>query len=246
MPSGRTRAVGCLVVLAIWSMALGGLGDLAGAEKANSRTYAPVAPRSAVEQVARANLEVIRGWLADKDFASAAETTQGLIGLTELLEHRLSAGQWKDQTKVLREASHRLASAAKNKDAADADKAAKECEDALAVLARLPIEEDRLALRDFRPYGVKKTWMLLMDGVYQDAKAAKTGREIENLAYFLAEGGNVVAHFEDQAEWRKGAGEMSAAALELAKQARTLDAAAAKTALKGVYQRCERCHAVFK
>jgi hypothetical protein len=232
LPRWQTLAlVGFLVAL---------LGVLCAAEPAEEG-YAPVAPAPAVHAALRSNLKVVRDWLDQKDLQSAAQAAQDTAALSHLFIAQGSKAGWRSNATALAEASTRLAATARNNDADGCAKLTDECSRLLDVLAKEPPGKPAVD-KAFKPQGASRVWMRLLDGAYVDAKSAKDGPELEQLAYALAEELNALQYVRADARWRQYSRDARAAALEVVEKARGKDLAAAKTALKTVYQRCEACH----
>ena len=215
---------------------------LTGSAADRKASYEPVGTPAALHLVLRSNLLVVRDWLKEKDFASAAETIRGLTTLAELASNQSADAGWRKRCGELQQGITRLAAAAGRKAGPDADKALAECSDLLEELAKnAPGVEGRTGPTNFKPAGSTKTWMLVMEWSHVDAKSAKTARELDLLAQAIAEEANAVAWLKNDATWRADSLSVRDAALKVATQARD-DFAGAKKALKGVAQRCEVCH----
>src|SRR5689334_16706806 len=110
-----------------WRNLLGGVGLLgllwavSGAEPAR-KNYTPVVPASAVHAALRSNLETVRGWLNDKDFASATQAAQGLTALTHLYTYQGSEAAWREKAANLNSICSRLSNAARSKNEAECTK----------------------------------------------------------------------------------------------------------------------------
>jgi hypothetical protein len=235
-PTTVLACVGLAGSLLLWpgSEQLSAEGEAAG--------YVPVAPASAIHGAVESNLNLVRQWLVEKDYASAAEATTGLSALVRLHGHQSVEPEWRKRSEALRDACDQLAKAVERKSAADCDKAIAECTRLLGDMARHPPAGKPAAVKNFKPHGDSKTWMLLMDGAYVDAKRAESAKELEQSALALAEEAHVVAFLRDDAKWRLSAQEVRDAALRTARLAKEEDLATARKALKQVYQRCEACH----
>jgi hypothetical protein len=200
------------------------------------------APASALQAALESNLKLARGWLDEADFISAAQAAQGLEVLAWLYAHHGGEARWRERTTALRQACAGLAVAARRKDAADCDRAARACADLLAELAKAPPGGARPVGKDFRPPGATKTWMLLMEGAYADGKTARTPGQLARYAHEIAEEANAVSFLRSDPRWRKMAQDVRASALEAAEAARGKDVGKARKALKSVSARCEACH----
>ena len=208
--------------------------------------YTPVAPPRALHTALRINLKITEDWVNDKDYTSAAQAAQGLIVLAQLYGFQSTQKEWQQRTKALADASGRLLAAARKKDAAGCAKSAGECAGLLDELAKHPPAGPKVTVKNFATFGSTKTWMLLMDGTYVDAKAAKAPAELAELAYTLAETLNVSSHLRNDAKWRTMALDARRAALDVAAKAAADDLAGARGGLKAVYAACEACHQGYK
>ncbi len=204
--------------------------------------YSPVAPPSALQAALESNLKLARGWLDEADFISAAQAAQGLEALAWLYAHQGDELPWRERTAALRRACAGLVAVARRKDAAACEKAARSCADLLDALAKAPPAGARPVVKDFRPPGATKTWMLLMEGAYADGKTARAPEQLARYAHEIAEEANAVSFLRPDPRWRKMAQEVRAAALQAAAAARGTDLGKARTALKAVRARCEACH----
>jgi hypothetical protein len=228
---GRLALIGLALVLS---------GAFAPAEPAEEG-YVPVSPPSAVHTALRSSLKEIRDWLGGKDFASAAQEAQGLVALAHLYANQGGDPAWREKTAALADAAARLAAAAGKQDAAGCDQYARDSARLLDDLAgRNP--GARPAGSGFKPQGGTRTWMLLLDSAFTDAKWAKASPELEGFARTVAEEANVVQYLRDGASWRQSARQTRAAALEVAAKAKANDFPAAKAALKAVSRQCQACH----
>ncbi|MCI0356289.1 MAG: hypothetical protein L0099_14800 [Acidobacteria bacterium] len=153
--------------------------------------YTPVSPPRALHAALQINLKIVQDWLNEKDYTSAAQTAQGLIVLAQLHGYQSADPDWQKRTKALAEASGRLLAAARKKDTAGCEKNVRECTALLDELAKHPPAGPKMTVKNFAPFGSTKTWMLLMDGAYVDAKSARKAEELEELALALAETLNV-------------------------------------------------------
>lgn len=214
----------------------------AAVKPSTSEGFSPVAPAAVLHAAQQANLKLVQDWLNDKDFASAAEAAQGLLALAQIYQYHSVQPEWRQKTTALREACSRLIAAARAKDQAGCTKSAQNYAALLGELANTQPNGSKAEEPNFKPLGSTKTWMLLMDGSYGDAKFAETAQELETLAYALAEGANVTIHLRADARWRQAALETRAAALATVQKAQSKDLDAARASLKTVYHRCEACH----
>jgi hypothetical protein len=216
------------------------LAGLCAAEP-GAEGYRPVAPAGAVHAAVRSSLKAVQDWLDEKDLPSAAQAAQGLSALAHLYARQGSKDDWRSKADALADACTRLAQSARGKDAAACARHLAECRRFLGELAGEPPGPPLKAL-DYTPRGGTKVWMLLLDGAYTDAKSARDAAEMERLAQALAEEMNAAQYLRPDGRWRRSSREVRAAALAVADRARSNDVAAARAALKVVYQRCEDCH----
>jgi hypothetical protein len=214
----------------------------AGARKDPAPGYSPVAPASVLHAALASNLKQARDWLDDGDFASAAQAAQGLAALAWLYGQQGSDARWREKTAALRDACAALIASARRRDAGACAKAARSCAGLLAELAKTPPAPAKAPVKDFRPPGAARTWMLLMEGAYVDSKRATTPAELRRYAFEMAEEANAVSYLRAEPRWRKMTGEIRTAALLAAETAKKKDAGVARKALKAVYARCEACH----
>lgn len=211
------------------------------APKVSEAGYVPVAPVSALHAALESCLKQVGDWLKDGDFASAEQTAQGLEALAWL--HDFQGGDARRRkASALRDACAGLINAVRHKDAAACDRAMRACSDLLGELAKLKPVVPTVPVKDFRPPGPTKTWMLLMDGAYGDGKTSTNATELERQALVIAEEANAVSWLRADPRWRKMAGDVRAAALLAAETARKNDRDAARKAFKAIYTRCEACH----
>lgn len=217
-------------------------GSQGNASRGAATSYSPVAPAAAIHAGLQANLKIVRDWLADRDFASAAESAQGLVLLADVYAHQSVEAQWQDRAARLADACRKLAAEAKAERVEAADAAARECARLLDELARHPPSGDKVVLGDLKPAPATRTLMKLLDGTYSDAKYSKTPADMSNLAYVLAEGANLASHLRSDARWREAAIGMRDAAVRVAETAQKNDLDAARAELKRVYNQCESCH----
>ncbi len=231
------RAFGRMALIA---MAAGGLSWAYPVEPAEEG-YLPVAPPSAVHAALQSSLKAVRDWLGGKDFVSAAQEVQGLKALVHLYAQQGSDPAWRDKTAALADVSSRLAAAIGKQDAAGCDQQVRACARLLDDLARRS-PGARPADAGFKPQGSVRTWMLLLDDAFTDAKWAKERQELEGFARTVAEEANVVQYLRDTPRWRQYARDTRAAALEVAAKAKANDFPAAKAALEAVSRQCQACH----
>jgi hypothetical protein len=203
--------------------------------------YTPVAPPPAVHAAVRDNLKTVEDWIDRKDFASAAESSHSIAALAHLCTYQGSEPAWKDKTASLLDASSRLATAIRGKDAAACAKQIQQCNRLLDELAKTT-PGDRIADKKFKLQGSNKTWMLLMDDAVTEGLKAKKAEDLELLAGALAEEANAMQFMRTDARWRQWFQEIRTAALEASDKAKAKDLDAARVTLKSAYQRCQACH----
>jgi hypothetical protein len=207
--------------------------------------YTPVAPAAAIHFSTQAQLNLVRDWLDQKDYPSAAASVAGLAALVDLLGCQGNEPAWQEKIKALRTASEQLGSAARNKDRVECDKQCKECDRLLTELAKE--KAGSKASRSASPASAgTRTWMLLLDGTYSDARTTKSAKEMEQHAFTIAEEANLVAQLRKEGNWRDTALEVRQLALTAAEKAKAGDLDQARVQLKAAYQRCEFCHQGFK
>jgi hypothetical protein len=226
-------------------LALALLGTAPAAQQP-AEGFASVAPPSAIHAALQANLKIARNWLDQNDLGSTAQTAQALAVLAQLYGHQSADAGWRARTTALRDGCQRLAGAAGRKDAAACATALQDCDRLLADLAKGPPPGEKGKDANFQPFGSNKAWMSLLDWAYADAKSAKTAREVEGLAYLLAEETNAVGHLRPAPQWRQAAHGARDAALLAAKKARADDLPGARAALKKAYESCTACHEGFR
>src|SRR5262249_55226088 len=184
--------------------------------------YAPVAPTPAVHAAVQSSLKTVQDWLDEKDYASAAQAAQGLKGMGRLYVYPGSDPAWRERASALAEAAARLGAAARAKDVAGCARLVQDSERLLGELARSDPGK-RAIEKDFKPYGAVKTWMLLLEGSYSDAKVAKETPALGKLAYAVAEEANAAQFLRADARWRQSFREVRAAALDVAEKAKGTD-----------------------
>jgi len=204
--------------------------------------YSPIVLASVVHSAVQSNLNLVRHWLDEKDFQSAHEAIRGLAMVVELYSYQSAEPEWRKKLSGFQAACAQLAVAIGRKSAPDSEKALAECSRQLEVIGKAPPTGAKVVAMNFKPFGSVKTWMLLMEGAYVDAKRAETGKEFDQLAQAIAEEANVARYLRSDAKWRTSADEVRDTALKAAKLAEGNDLPAAKKMLKQMYQRCEACH----
>jgi hypothetical protein len=203
--------------------------------------YAPVSPPGAIHAALQSSLKAVRDWLGSKDFASAAQESQGLTALVHLYACQGSDPVWREKTAALADASSRLRAAAGKEDAAGCERAVGECTRLLEDLGRRS-PGARAADAGFQPHGSTRTWMMLLDSVFTDAKWAKGAGDLEGFARTVAEEANVVQYLRPSPRWRQSARGVRTAALEMAARAKANDFPAARAGLKIISRQCAACH----
>jgi hypothetical protein len=204
--------------------------------------YSPIASPAATRAATASSVKLVRSWLDEKDFASAAEAAQGLKTLAQLYGYQGDDADWLKRSAALQQACNRLHDAIARKSVVDCEKSATECSRFLDDLARNPPAGAKRTEKTFKPFGTTKTWMLLMDGAYVDTKRAETAREVELLSLAIAEEANVVGFLREDRPWRTSADEVRDTALRAAKLAADNDLSGARKTLKEMHRRCEVCH----
>jgi hypothetical protein len=222
------------------------IGFAAATQRTTPEPFSPVAPAAAINAALRSNLKLVQDWLKDRDYASAAETAEGLAVLAQAYQCQSAQSGWRERVAALRESCSILVAQAKARDAAGCTQAVASCAALLAELSQNLPSESNAVEQNFKPVGSTKTLMKLLDGTYADAKASKGADELMQLAYALAEGTNVVRHLRLDDAWREAAREARDAALRVAAKAERDDIAGARAELKSVRNRCEACHQAFK
>jgi hypothetical protein len=215
------------------------------AGSAASDGFSLVAPPAAIDAAIATNLKIVRDWLNDRDYISAAETAEGVVMLVHVYQYASDRPSWREKTAELLTISQELRAAAKAKDMPACEMALQGIGPRLVDLRQSPPGGNKATDKNFKPIGSTKALMKLMDGTYADAKAAKTADELEQLAYAIAEGANMAKHLRADSRWQQAAVDTRQTALEVAEKARA-DLQAARLQLKNVYTRCEACHQGFK
>lgn len=227
-----------------WSLVLGLCLVLGLSSPAQTPSgYSPVAPPAALNKALALNLKAVQDWVKEKDFQSAAESVHGLATLAHLYAYQSPDADWRKRCSAFQESVTRLANVTRQKQVAECEKTIAECSRLLDELAKAaPKTEAKAEAKDYKPQGSTKTWMLLMDGAYIDAKSAKTAPDLQILAQAVAEEANAAAYLRPDARWRNDSFAVREAALQVAKQAAGGNLAEAKKSLKGIYNSCEACH----
>lgn len=228
---------GALLLAAAVSMA---------AAEGKHASYTPVAPPRALLTTLQINLKIAQEWVEGKDYVSAEQSAHGLIVLAQLYGYQSSQPEWQQRTKALAEASGRLLAAAKKKDHAGCEQALQAGLALLEQLAKHPPTGPKVTADRFASFGSTKTWMLLMDGAFVDAKSAKKPAEMADLAYTLAELLAVNSHLRNETSWQTMSSEARQAALAAAGHAAASKLDEARADLKNLYLKCESPHQGYK
>jgi hypothetical protein len=241
------RSSGCRNIPAGAFLMLSALGLLGGlvAAAPSEELYSPVAPASAMDAAVRGGLKVVQDWLDEKDFASAAQAALGLKALCGLYVYQGDDAGWRERGAGLADTAARLATAARDKDPAACARLIRDADRLLGELDK-GATGARTIQKDFKPDGSTKTWMLLLEGSYSDAKATKDAHELAQIAYAVAEEANAAQFLRSDARWRQSFRDVRAAALDVADKAKGKELAAAGLGLKIVRQRCDVCHQAYK
>jgi hypothetical protein len=239
-PLGRTIGLPLLALGVLWATPAH-----EAASQAQPDPYVPVAPPAAVHAGLASNLKIAADWLSQKDFGSTGKTAGALAVLAQLHGHQSADADWRARTTALRDACNRLAAAARARDRGACDRAMQDCEKALADLATGPPPGDK-GKDGLTPFGGNAVWMALLDWAYADAKTARTAKEMEGLAFLLAEEANAVARQRATPGWREAAHGVRDAALAAAQKAGANDLPGARVALKKAYESCTACHEALR
>ncbi len=207
----------------------------------SERTYTPVTSPDILHAGLESNLEFVRQWLKDGDFKSAVQSAQSLDALAHLYAHQSSDAQWRAQTKRLRALTARLLDFCLRKDKAKANEARVALTKELKSLRNATLKK-REGVKDYRPRGSTKTWMLLMDGAYSDGKFAEDGKDMARYVREVAEEANALRFLRGGEDWNKLATGVRDVALEVATKIESKSSKEAKPVLKKIYQRCKACH----
>jgi hypothetical protein len=238
--AGMSRSLSGWLGLLAGILLPGGSAPLLSAQPADG--LSPVASPPAMVAGLRSQLKVVQDWIKEKDFASAAQANQGLQTLTELAAAFNDHDDWRKTILVLQLWGRQLAVAIQNKNPQTADAAARQYATFLGKLADVPVKAPPRPVPNFKiPGAGVKVWMLLMDGAYIDAKTASSGKDLDLLVQTIAAEAEAVRLLRTDLKWRQDAQSVIDTALKVAEQART-DHAAARKALRGIYERCEACH----
>jgi hypothetical protein len=206
--------------------------------------YTPVASGKALARPMLASLKALEDWLDQKDYASTKQTLGELAALVPLSAGLGSEARWRELHDSLRKQLAALGGDVQGKRGAEARKKLEEAVRIVEAIART--DPGKPSAAGYRPTGGVKTWMVLLDAAYSDAKTAKTPAEAELLAQALAEESNAVALLRGDARWAQTSREVRDLALQAAAKARSDGLEAARSELKKINARCEFCHQGFK
>lgn len=223
--------------LILFSLALQSVG-----QPERSDGYAPVTSPAVLHATLKDQLKLVRSWLDDKDFLSAAEASQGLAALSQLAPYYFDEPEARKKAAAFSSCSSRLLAAARAKNADESNRQIQEYDRLLGELAKAPQGKDKAAGKPFKPAGSMKTWMLLIDGAYSDAKTAKSAEELELLAGAVAEEANAIQFLRADARWRKAAVEVRDLALETTARAKANELNQARVVLGKIQGQCRSCH----
>jgi hypothetical protein len=192
------------------------------------------------------NIEHAREWLDAKDFKSLAQSAGGLQMLAGLLKARSDDAAWQEATGKISTTVTALQDAAKTEDMAKSQAALDALEKQLvAAKAIVPSGKPQPP----PSIGAIRPVMLLMDGIYADAKIFVIAGNVagaKRQAHVLSELGRVVSNSQSgNAKGRDKWPEFSKAFVEAclaAAKSPSEDAQAVRQLLRGISQRCEACH----
>jgi hypothetical protein len=189
------------------------------------------------------NIEHAREWLDAKDFKSLAQSAGGLQMLSGLLHARSGDAAWQHATRQVIAAVGELQEAAKAEDAAKSLNALSTVEKTLAVTAAMTPTGKPQAPPSI---GAIRPVMLLMDGIYADAKIyviAGNTAGAKRQARVLSELGRVVSNSQSgNAKGREKWPELSTAFVEAcltAARSPAEDTQAVRQLLRSISQKCE-------
>ena len=217
----------------------------AGAQPTDTSTYTPLAPPESYQAALRSNLKIVRDWIDQNDFQSAAQTQRLVAVLAQLYALRSDDDKHKEQATALRTACDKVATTLRTKNAEASRKALKDCDDLVAALTKAPPGETAVH-KNFKPFGGTNTWMMMMDCSIIDAQEAKTAEEFQHLALAVAEGANVTQFIRNDAKWRKFAAETRTVAQNAAEVAKKDGLDAGRTEMKKIMPTCTACHQGYK
>jgi hypothetical protein len=215
------------------------------AQPADTTTYTPLAPPESYQAVLRSNIKITRDWIDMNDFASAAQSQRLVASLAQLYALHSNDDKHKEQAAALRAACDKVNGPLRAKNAEASKQALKECEEAVAALAKAPPAE-KAAHKNFKPFGGTNTWMMLMDCSIIDAEEAKTADDFQQLSLAVAELANVTQFIRNEAKWRQYAADTRSTAQKAAELANKNGLDAGRAELKKIKQTCNACHQGYK
>jgi hypothetical protein len=182
-----------------------------------------------------------RDWLDQKDFKSLAQSSGGLLLLTQLLKAKSDDPAWQAAMTNIGAAVADLQAGSRVEDSA-------KCTAALAALDKSIAAAESLSpagkpLPAPRGPGIRPL-MLTMDGVYADAKIALLSGNVasaKNQALVLSELGQLVSNSRTGEPWATRAAAFQDAATDAATSPET-ETAKVRQLLRGISQRCDACH----
>lgn len=189
------------------------------------------------------NLDYCDEWLSGADFKSLKQTAEGLLLLSDLLSAQQGDADWQAGANRLRSAIQQLVKSAGSEDAAACKMSVAETRQAAEALAALAYPA-KAPTKLPRPSAGMHAMMVLLDGTHADAKRALLFDEPEaarRSAQVLAELGPLLAAYRGDANWKRLAGDFTAASQQTASHA-DANAQQLRTALGEIYQRCQACH----
>jgi hypothetical protein len=233
------RLAVALILIGALGLLLQGPDQPARAQPAKGG-YAPVATPAALNRAVQSSLRGMQEWIDQRDYVSAGESLRELATLLPLYANLGSSADWKTRHAALKEAVNQLGNTVRTRNPAEIKKAIDRCGDALASLTKAdPGTPDATG---YRPTGGIKTWMVLLDSAYNEAKSAKNAADFDLSAQALAEESNAVALLRGDGRWQQTANEVRDLALGSITKAKADGLDTARAELKKLYQRCEACH----
>jgi hypothetical protein len=196
----------------------------------------------AIHAVLAAHIGHARGWLDQNDLKSLAQSAGGLELLAEVLRSQSDDPAWQQATRAVIAMSKELRSAAAAGDPAGSRQALAELETAAANAAGLTPRGQPLPPPRSGP-GIRPL-MLLLDGVYADAKVANlTGSHARAKmnAQVLSELARVVSNSRSEEGWAEMSDDFREASLSAAGSTSS-DPKAIRQLLRGISESCEACH----
>lgn len=191
------------------------------------------------------NAEVAQEWLDSKDFKSVSKAAGGLWVLAESIRRKSDGKEWLKAADGVKTLAKGLDAAAEKQDAAECQKLLGEFTEASKSLAAAASSvAENPPKRSPRFTGSMRGAMDLMEGTFADAKMAVSVRKPENAkreAIVLAELADLLSNYRPEAAWKDEMAELKSAAAEVGRSQET-DPAAVRVLLRGVYQKCDKCH----